>query len=436
MVHDLVIEGKVFLGQDFQTCCIGIDDGKITAIRKIATGHRRVTCPHQLILPAAIDCHVHFRDPGFLHKETITTGSTAAVYGGVSCVFDMPNTKPVTDSIQILQEKQKRIQQASLIDMGLYAALTEKNIDEVQPLAGFCHGFKMFLGKSTNALTFPLSLFQPAFDQIKKTTKPLCIHAEDGRCLHHHKKQAQNLKEYALIRPVECERIAIQFVLKAIQGVNHPVHFCHISSEDALAMLANHPSHVSIGVTPHHALLNVSRAEASIQPQSFYKMNPPLRTVSDQSAVLDHIINGSVDMIESDHAPHALDEKNVDFQDAPAGVPGVETMYPMFLSLAIQNKLSFSRLTSLLCRNPASFLQIPKGAIQVGFDADIVMIDPKRRVNISSEMLHSKAGWTPFKEMSAVFPKQMFLRGHCVLEDGDVQVSPGNGMVVSVDETL
>jgi len=436
MAHDLVIEGKAFIGQDFQTCCIGIDNGKITAIKKIAEGDKRITCSHQLILPAAVDCHVHFRDPGFLRKETITTGSTAALYGGVSCVFDMPNTKPVADSVQLLKEKYKRIQQSSLIDMGLYGAVTEKNIEELTTIADFCHGFKMFLGETTNALTFPLSLFQRAFEQIRKTTKPLYIHAEDSTCLQHHIKQANTLEEYLLIRPVECECIAVKFILEAIQNVTHPIHFCHISSKDALLMLKNHPSHVSVGVTPHHALLNVSYAVASLQPQSYYKMNPPLRTRQHQLAVLAHIMNGSVDMIESDHAPHALDEKQGDFQKAPAGVPGVETMYPLFLSLAVQKKLSFSRLISLLCRNSASFLRLSKGNIQVGFDADVIMIDPKQQVTISSDRLHSKAGWTPFEGMSAVFPKKMFLRGKCVLDDSELQVSPGNGMCVSLDNSL
>jgi len=431
MTHDLVIEGKTFIGQEFIDCCIGIDDGKITAIKKIATGHRRITCPHQLILPAAVDCHVHFRDPGFLQKETITTGSTAALFGGVSCVFDMPNTKPVVDSVEILREKQERIQRASLIDMGMYAAVTEKNIGDLPSIARFCHGFKVFLSETTNAISLPLPFFQQAFEQIKKTMRPICIHAEDSTCLQRYKKPVHSLVEYAMIRPVECELNAVQSIMKSIQNSTHPIHFCHISSKDALLALADHPSHVSIGVTPHHALLNVSLATASLQPQSYYKMNPPLRTQLHQEAVLAHIISGSIDMIESDHAPHALDEKKGDFQDVPAGVPGVETMFPLFLSLAIQKKLSFSRLISLLCKNPASFLRIPKGAIQVGFDADVVMIDPKQQVKISAEMLHSKAGWTPFEGWSAVFPSQMFLRGHCVLDDREIQVSPGIGQIVS-----
>ena len=194
-------------------------------------------------------------------------------------------------------------------------------------------------------------------------------------------------------------------------------------------MLKGHLGNVSFGVTPHHSLLNV---EKKLGFQSFYKVNPPIRTSFDKEALFNAINNGFVDILESDHAPHTMEEKNVDFDVAPSGVPGVETMYPLFLYLVKKGFLSFQRLTSVLCTRPAELVGVSKGCIDKGFDADFIVVDLKEERRIRSDNLHSKCGWTPFEDWPAVFPSCVFIRGEKVIDDYEIQVSKGFGRFVGV----
>ena len=236
-----------------------------------------------------------------------------------------------------------------------------------------------------------------------------------------------NLADHLRFRPSVCEETAIKDVLQASQGLNLKTHICHLSSIEGLELLKNRPNNITCGVTPYHSLLS---SDKNMGSQTYYKVNPPIRSSFDKESLFNGLKNGIIDNIESDHAPHTKDEKDVVFDEAPSGLPGVETSYPLFLHLAKKEILSFQRVISLMCKRPAEILNIPKGAVEIGRDADIIVVDIKEESRINAEMLHSKCGWTPFEDWPAIFPSHVFVRGEKLIEDHEIQVKQGFGRFV------
>jgi dihydroorotase len=425
---EVTIEGKAYIKDDFVDCCIGIIDGKISAIKKTLKGDRHYAFGSKLILPAGIDIHVHFRDPGATYKEDFSSGSLAAAFGGVSCVFDMPNTTPQTTSLQTLSNKIVSANKKSYVDFGIYAGITDNNIENIIQLTEKCSGFKIYLGDTTNSLKLDENNFNKAFKIINSTKKPVLIHAEDDKCLNRYKTRENSLVDHLHSRPAECEKKAIMNILGISKDCcNEKIHICHLSSREGLDLLKNRPKNVSVGVTPHHLLLSI---EKNLKPQSLYKVNPPIRTSFDRESLFEGIRNDFIDILESDHAPHTLDDKKIEFDKAPSGYPGVETVFPLFLSLVKKGNLSFQRLVSLFCENPANLLDVPKGKIEIGRDADFAVVDLRDENKISSKILHSKCGWSPFEGWPALFPTHVFVRGEKIIDDYEIQVSQGFGKFV------
>ena len=223
------------------------------------------------------------------------------------------------------------------------------------------------------------------------------------------------------------EEISIKDILTASKNINTNIHICHLSTFEGLEVLKNRTANISCGVTPHHSLIS---AEDKFKSESLLKVNPPIRTRFDKEALFKNIQNGFIDVLESDHAPHTLDEKNVDFENAPSGLPGVETMFPLFLFFVKREILPIKRLISLLCERPAELMQIPKGKIEVGRDADFIVVDLKDETKIKPDRLHSKCGWSPYEGWPAIFPSHLFIRGKKLIEDNEIQVSQGFGEFV------
>ena len=424
---DLSVEGKAYITGSFEQCCIGVENGKISSIKKVLKGDEHLDFSKRLILPAGIDIHVHFRDPGMTNKENFATGSMGAAFGGVSCFFDMPNTIPQTTDMNNLSDKIMTASKKSFVDFGVYAGITDSNINNIKTISKKCNGFKIYLGSTTNSLRFNIQNLKEALTKISMTNKPVLFHAENDVCLNKCKMVEKNLTDHLNSRPAICEETAIKNILEASKGINSKVHICHLSSCEGLNLLRSRSKNISCGVTPHHCLLS---AEKKLSPQTHFKVNPPLRTTFDKETLFNTLRNGFIDVLESDHAPHTLDEKDAEFNDAPSGIPGVETMYPMFLYLAKQGKLSFQSLISLLCEKPAEILNVPKGKIKVGNDADFIVVDLKKECKIDSEKLHSKCGWSPFNGWPALFPDAVFIRGEKIIENDEIQVSQGFGKFV------
>lgn len=424
---DLTIEGKAFINGSFNDCCIGIKDGKISEIKKILKSEEHIDFGNKLILPAGIDIHVHFRDPGFTHKEDFSTGSKAAAFGGISCVFDMPNTNPHTTDVQALSDKINSAGKKSYIDFGIYVAATDDNINDIENLGKKCSGFKIYLGTTTNFFHLDKKNLKKVLTKINETKKIVLIHAEDEHCLASHKLQEKNITDHFLSRPAQCEEIAIKDILSASKDIDTKIHICHLSSCEGLEVLKSRIKNISCGVTPPHSLLS---AEDINRKESLFKVNPPIRTRFDKEALFNNIKNGFIDVLESDHAPHTLDEKDVDFEEVPSGLPGVETMYPMFLYFVKKKVLPLRRLISLICERPAELTGVPKGRIEVGRDADFIVIDLKDERKIKTNLLHSKCGWSPFEGWPAIFPSHVFIRGEKLIEEHEIQMSQGFGKFV------
>jgi len=424
---DLTIEGKAYINGSFESCCIGVSQGKICAIKKTLKGDEHLSFGKKLILPAGIDLHVHFRDPGFVHKEDFSTGSKAAAFGGITCVYDMPNTKPQTNTVRTILEKTNIAKKKSFVDFGIYAAATDNNGPYINEMSKHCSGFKIFLGSTTNSLHLSGQKLKETVHAVSQTNKITLVHAENEPCLEKHKTTEHSLKDHLLCRPSECEEQAIKDVLDASRGFSSRIHICHLSSCDGFELLRKKPKNVSVGVTPHHLFFDVNNINSE---QSLYKVNPPVRSHFDRETLWYGVKNDVIDVLESDHAPHTLDEKKKDFNIVPSGVPGVETMYPLFLAEVKKGNLSFNQLISLLCERPAEIMDIPKGKIEVGRDADFIIIDYKETTTVKSKNLHSKCGWSPFEGMPAIFPTAVFMRGEKLIEEQNILVKQGFGKFI------
>ena len=426
---DLTIEGKLYHNGAFEPGCIAIQQGKIIAIKKTLHSENHLNFGNNLILPAGIDLHVHFRDPGFTHKEDFSTGSQAAAFGGISCVFDMPNTQPQTTSRQTLKEKTQIASEKSYVDFGLYAAVSDENIGRLAEISPFCSGFKIFLGGSTHSLQLSTKNLRVALLETNRTKKITLIHAEDEHCLKTHEDRENNLVDHLRCRSAECEETAIRNILNNSPGLSSPIHICHLSSCEGFEMLRKKPNQVSVGVTPHHLFFDVHCLNTK---QTLYKVNPPIRSSFDRDTLWYGVNNKLIDVFESDHAPHTGEEKNVEFNDAPSGLPGVETMYPLLLTAMKKEQIKLSTLLTLLCERPAQLLNLPKGKIEVGRDADFIVVDLKKTETITAEKLHSKCGWTPFEGFPAIFPYMVFIRGEKVIDGHQMFVKQGFGKFVGV----
>ena len=423
----LSVEGKIYSNGSFEKCCIKVEDGKIKEVKKIIKCDEHIYFRNKLILPAGVDLHVHFRDPGMTHKEDFYHGSIAAAYGGIGCVFDMPNTIPQTTNIQSLEDKINEAGKKSVVDFGIYAGINNENLDKIESIGKKCNGFKIFLGNSTVSMLFDNKKLREAFDLIRLTEKPAFIHAEDEECLIKHKSIEKNLSDHMSFRPSICEEIAIKNILHASFGINSNIHICHLSSCEGLELLKNRARNITCGVTPHHSLLSVDK---NLVTSSFYKVNPPIRTSFDKESLFNAVKNGVVDILESDHAPHTQEEKGLEFDEAPSGLPGVETMYPLFLYLVKKEALSLQRLVNMISTKPSDIVGIAKGRIQKGYDADFIVVDMKDDCRIKAENLHYKCGWTPFEDWPAVFPKDVFIRGKHVIQDSELIADKGSGSKV------
>ena len=438
-MFDLVIGGKAFVNGELQDCEIGITDGTIERISrsgfpKGVIGERHMSY-RGIILPGAVDTHVHFREPGLTQKEDFGTGTASAAFGGVTTVLDMPNTRPPTIDRFSLEEKATNASIKAHIDHGFNLAL-------IDPPG--CHGvfewlkgkggmsrpaaFKAFLGESTGSLVLsPISSLSALKADLIRSGMRLMVHAEDGTMFKEIEQRSMTtlLGAHHLSRPPKAESSAIIRTKEALGDAMDGVHVLHISSEEGLRV--GQSSGATMEVSPHHLLLDIKNCPKKGMCPALFKVNPPLRTTQDRSALLKALEDGTILTIGSDHAPHTLKEKE-EMSPPPSGVPGVETMMPMMLSLVKDRKLSLKRLVEAACRAPAMrFDTGPKGQIAEGAHADLAVYDANAPRKIRGEDLHSKCGWTPYEGMKGIFPSKVYSRGELVVEDGCLCTRPGRG---------
>ena len=336
----------------------------------------------------------------------------------------MPNTKPPVVTASDVAEKYLKVKGRSHIDYGLYCGLGERT--NVERAALVATAFKVYLGETTGGMGIDNDeLLAKAMAEMMATGLPVSVHCEDPKALKDWKPPKDDPKDtidYNKSKPEELEAATIKKLaaLKDIKGL----HIAHLSSRLSLEV---RPASFTCEVTPHHMFLN---ERMGLKCRG--KMNPPLRSIGSSSDLWRALIECRIDIVASDHAPHTVEEKDQRFIDAPAGVPGVETMLPMLLMKVRNNELSIERLVKVTSQRTAEIFKLPtKGRIDVGMDADIITIDMREAGSIRARNLHSKCGWTPFEGMPAVFPKRVFLRGQQVVQDWEFVGDKAWGLPIS-----
>jgi dihydroorotase len=432
MGPELVIEGKALIRNLLQNCAIGIEEGKIVAIKKVLVGEKNIDFGQKLILPGMVDSHVHFREPGYTSKEDFYHGTLSGLFGGVTCALDMPNTIPPTADLESLRLKES-LAKKSCIDYGFHALLTLRNLHLLRTLNERVAGFKIFLAGGED-LVFPIEDLPRIREYCPEnfSAKTLVFHAEDPKLFKLIK--SSNPVQYMHARPSEAEASAISKIIKALPGFK--IHIAHLSSKKGVEILGEveKNKNISAGVTPHHLLLN---ADFKISNPSLLKVNPPLRSENDSLSLMKAIDSGVIQCIETDHAPHTLEEKQKDFHLAPSGIPGIETALPLLLKLWKDRKLSLSRIVECFSTNPSNIFRIKqKGEIKLGKDADLVVVSLKDSRKFSPDSLHSKCGYTPFLGMEGIFPSDVFLRGERIIHKHEFAGESGMGKKILTGEDL
>jgi dihydroorotase len=363
------------------------------------------------LMPGMIDVHVHFRQPGFEHKETWATGSRSAAAGGVTTVVDQPNTDPPTTDGASFDEKAE-FAGDSLVDYGINGGVTDQWVPSAlfqRPL--FALG-EVFLADSTGDMGIDVDLFASAVKTASRQDVTVTVHAEDASEFEPGARERDDADAWSAFRTARAEASAVRAACDVADRLQADVHIAHTSTPDGIDIADERG--VTCEVTPHHMLL--SRRDLN-DLDTHGRMNPPLRRERLRQKVYDRVVDGTVDMIATDHAPHTRTEKDASIWDAPSGVPGVETALPLLLAEAREGDLSYERVRDLTAATPAEVFGLPtKGRIAEGMDADLVLVDPGNTREIRGEDLHSKCEWTPFEGKRGVFPELTLVRGHVAYE--------------------
>ncbi len=420
---DLILTGGTVVNHDGAGIRdLGIRAGRIAALGDLraARSAETIDCTGLHILPGVIDSQVHFREPGLTHKEDLETGSRAAVLGGVTTVFEMPNTNPLTTSAEALADKVARAHHRMFCDFAFYVGGTRENVDDIPALERLpaSAGVKVFMGSSTGNL---LVDDEPSIDRIiRSISRRAAFHAEDEDRLNTRmaERRQGDVSSHPVWRDPEAALIATRRLVGLAEKHGRRVHVLHVSTAEEMAYLADHKTWATVEVTPHH--LTLVAPDCYERLGAYAQMNPPVRDERHRAALWRALEHGVVDVLGSDHAPHTHEEKHHTYPASHSGMTGVQTLLPIMLDHVAAGRLSLARLVDLTSHGPQRIFGIRgKGRIAVGWDADLAVVDLKRRVTITNSMIASRCGWTPYDGVTVSgFPQGTLLRGRRVMWDG------------------
>ena len=437
---DLVLcGGRVFTPSGLVEADLGVRDGRIAAIGGLAAGQGGETfdAAGLVVLPGAIDTQVHFREPGNEHKEDLATGSDAAVAGGVTAVFEMPNTRPATTTAAALADKLARARGRMRCDHAFFvgAADNADDLAELERLPGCC-GVKVFMGSSTGSLLVPddASLARV----LASGRRRVAIHAEDEPRLLERKAIAEasgDVADHPVWRDVEVALKATRRVVALAREAARPIHVLHVTTAEEMAFLGGARDIATVETTPQH--LTLAAPDCYRQLGTLAQMNPPIREARHRDALWRAVADGTVDVLGSDHAPHTREEKAQRYPATPSGMPGVETLLPLLLDHLNAGKLSLERLVDLTSAGAQRLYNIAgKGRIAVGYDGDFTLVDLNVKKTVEHDWLQSKSGWSPFEGKPITgWPMATIIRGHVAMRDGELLGGP-TGRPVRFMETL
>ena len=396
---DLILKGGTLVNHDgVGARDLAISEGRIVGVGDLSefSAAETLDCRGLHILPGVIDSQVHLREPGLEHKEDLESGGRAAVMGGVTSVFEMPNTKPLTVTEATLADKVRRATNRMYCDFAFYMGGTRENVNQLadfEKLPG-CAGIKVFMGSSTGELLVEDD--EGVARILAQTNRRAAFHSEDEYRLRQRLSEqvAGNPSSHPVWRDAEAARLCTERLVRIARKQRKRIHVLHVSTAEEMPLLAANKDVATVEVTPHHLTLS-SDDYAGLG--TLLQMNPPVRSKEHQRAIWQALQSGIVDVLGSDHAPHTLEEKTQPYPNSPSGMPGVQTLVPVMLDHVNKHHLSLERFVDLTSHGPARIFGISrKGRIAEGYDADLTIVDLKKKRKIENKWIESKCGWTPY----------------------------------------
>jgi len=445
IVDSVLTNAKAYLNKEIVDCSIAIENGKIFKIGKepqMPNADEKTNLRNLLVLPGLIDVHVHLRDEGKAYKEDFYTGTAAAAAGGITTVLDMPNNDPVTMSTETLKNRMRIAERRSLVNIGFYSEFP-KDLGEVAGIvAQGAVGFKLFMSRQVGGLNIDDDdALQEAFTRVGELGVPVAVHAEDKALLMANEERLKraNRHDAAAFLKAHSERVelkAVERLLKVSAQTGVRLHFCHMTTEEGLKAVVEAKKsggNVTCEVTPHHLLLSNADYE---HYGLMLTIMPPLRGESHIEALWKGVADGWVDVLGSDHAPHALSEKSAgSVWDVKVGVPGLETTLPLMLTMVRQNRISLAHVVQLLSEKPAKIFGLrDHSGLAQGNKADLTVVDFKRKFRIEASKFHSKAKFSPFNGWEVQGrPVKTFVNGLLVMDEQEIVAKAGSGEVIRGD---
>jgi dihydroorotase len=422
MTFDLILEkGTVWTPGGPVHTNVGVCGGKIAALGATGDATETLDCTGLDILPGVIDSQVHFREPGLEHKEDLESGSCAAVLGGVTAVFEMPNTKPNTDTAERVADKLNRAKRM-WCDHAFYVGATAANATELGKLEQIpgTAGVKIFMGASTGDLL--VAEDADLLRVLQHGTRRVAIHAEDEARMNDraYLRVAGDPSSHPVWRDDESALKATRRILALARQANRRIHILHITTPAELELIAQHKDIATCELTPQH--LTLAGEEAYPRLGTYAQQNPPIRSGAHRDGLWYWLDQGVADVVATDHAPHTVEEKAKPYPESPSGMPGVQTFLPLMLNHVVAGRLTMQRLIELTSAGPQRVFGIlNKGRIVAGYDADFSIVDRSAKWTIEQSQLVSKAGWSCFTGMEITGrPVGTIIRGHKVMWHGQL----------------
>jgi dihydroorotase len=438
--YDLILKNGIVVNHNGSGARdVGVTNGTITAIGDLrqASAAKIIDCKGLHVLPGVIDSQVHFREPGLTHKEDLESGSRAAVLGGVTAVFEMPNTNPQTVDEASLADKVKRGHHRMHCDFAFWVGGTHENahhVDELERLPGSA-GIKVFMGSSTGSLLVEDD--EGVASILRKVRRRAAFHSEDEYRLRErlHVRRKGDPSSHPEWRDVETALRCTKRLVRIAREAASRIHVLHISTAEEIDFLCLHKDVATCEVLPNH--LTLAAPDCYKRLGTYAQMNPPVREDRHRDRLWQGVAEGVIDVLGSDHAPHTHEEKDHAYPDTHSGMPGVQTLVPIMLDHVNAGKLTLERFVDLSSHGPKRLFGIArKGRIAVGYDGDFTIIDMKRRETIRNEWIASKCGWTPYDGVTVTgWPVGTIIRGKQVMWDAEL-VTPSQGEVVQFEESL
>jgi len=428
--YSLIIKnGSCYIDGKFQKIDLALSGNKIKKVGKIDLNSSKVfDATGKIVLPGAIDTQVHFREPGANDAENLESGSRAAVAGGITSVFEMPNTNPPTSTFKEFNNKLSAARNRMFCNYAFYFGATPDNMKElasVNTLEGCC-GVKLFAGSSTGNLL--VSQEKDIEKVISNSSKIISVHSEDENILLSRKKfiKEGDVTSHPVWRNEECALESTKRVVRLAQKHKKKIHILHVSTKEEIDFFSEKRDGVTFEITPQHLTLYAPDCYENLK--TFSQMNPPLRSKDHHDRLWDAVDETLVSTIGSDHAPHTKEEKNRKYPLSPSGMPGVQTLLPIMLDHVNKGELKIEKLIKLVCENPCDLFGIKnKGYIKENYDADLTIVDMNKEVVIKDNWIESKCGWTPFNNYKVKgFPIATIVNGEIVMENSKI-ISPAKG---------